>query len=215
MTELKELLVEQLQDLLNAENQIVGALPKMAEAAHCPKLKEAFEKHLIQTEGHVERLKMSLEQLGESTDSKPCKGMQGIIAEGEETIDDQDEQDEFGSDLALIAAGQKVEHYEISGYGSARCLAKQIGEREVAKLLTYTLGEEEAADNILGELAKPLLQQAGSQQFGDGTRTPWGEPGETGANAASKFNANTSQAHNKAQAATVGGSPIQKGRKKA
>jgi Mn-containing catalase len=215
MTELKELLVEQLQDLLNAENQIVGALPKMVEAAHCSKLKAAFEKHLIQTEGHVERLKMSLEQLGEPSDSKPCKGMQGLLAEGAETIEDSDEQDEFSSDLALIAAAQKVEHYEISGYGSARCLAKQIGEREVAKLLSHTLGEEEAADNILSDLAKPLLQKASSEQFGNGTKTPWGEPGETGANEGSKFNANTSQTQGKARAAVVGGSSIQKGKKRA
>jgi Mn-containing catalase len=215
MTELKELLVEQLQDLLNAETQIVGALPKMVEAAHCSKLKEALAKHLTQTESHVERLKMSLEQLGESADSKTCKGMQGIIEEGKETIEDSDEHDEFGSDLALIAAAQKVEHYEISGYGSARCLAKQIGEREVAKLLTYTLGEEEAADHILNELAKPLLQQASSEQFGNGTKTPWGEPGETGANEGMKFNANTSQTQSKARAATVGGSSILKAKKRA
>ena len=127
MPELKELLVEQLQDLLNAENQLVGALPKMAEAANASKLKEAFQKHLTQTEGHVQRLKNALELLGEDAGSKPCKGMKGLIEEGQEVIDEGEDKDELGADLALIAAAQKVEHYEISGYGTARCLARQIG----------------------------------------------------------------------------------------
>jgi Mn-containing catalase len=179
MSELKELLVEELQDLLSAENQIVGALPKMIEAAHCTKLKEAFEKHLTQTEGQVERLNQSLELLGESPEPKPCKAMKGLIEEGQETIDDGADMDELIADLALIAAAQKVEHYEISGYGTARCLAKQLGERQVAKLLSHTLGEEEAADFILTEVTKPLLQQAMSVEVGNGTKTPWGEPGDT------------------------------------
>jgi Mn-containing catalase len=181
MTQLKELLVSELQDLLHAENQIVGALPKMVEAAHCDKLKGAFEKHLTQTEGQVERLKMALELLGEPADSKPCKGMQGILQEGEETIEEGAEQDELAADLALIAAAQKVEHYEISGYGTARCLAKQISEPKVARLLSYTLGEEEAADFLLSEIGKPLLQQATSVEVGNGTKTPWGEPGNVNA----------------------------------
>ena len=87
--------------------------------------------------------------------------------------------EELTADLALIAAAQKVEHYEISGYGTARCLARQLGERQVAKLLSHTLGEEEAADFILTEVTKPLLQQAMSVEVGNGTKTPWGEPGET------------------------------------
>jgi Mn-containing catalase len=160
MEELKELLVEQLQDLLNAENQIVGALPKMVEAAHAPKLKEAFEKHLTQTELHVERLRNALELLGEKGDSKPCKGMKGLLEEGEETIEEGEHKEELEADLALIAAAQKVEHYEISGYGTARCFARQIGELEIAKLLSHTLGEEESADFLLSEISKPLLQEA-------------------------------------------------------
>lgn len=160
MEELKSLLVEQLQDLLNAENQIVGALPKMAEAAHAPKLREAFEKHLEQTRNHVERLGRALEHLGEETDSKPCRGMQGLLEEGEETIGEGENRNELAADLALVAAAQKVEHYEISGYGTARSLARQLGEREVAKLLSHTLGEEESADFLLSEISKPLLQEA-------------------------------------------------------
>jgi Mn-containing catalase len=193
MSELKELLVEGLQDLLNAENQLVAALPKMVAAAKNPMLKQAFDKHLTQTESHVERLKMSLELLGSDGDSKPCKGMKGLIEEGQEVIEDGKEMDELTADLGLIAAAQKVEHYEISGYGTARCLAKHLGERKVATLLSHTLGEEEAADFLLTDLSQPLVQQALSVGIGNRTKTPWGEPGET-------------RSDNKARTAAAGGS---------
>ena len=160
MDQLKDLLIDNLQDLLHAEMQLVQALPKMAEAAYHPKLKEAFEKHLAQTAGHVERLKSAFEHLGEKAQPKPCKGMQGLIAEGEEIISENENKEELAADLALIGAAQKVEHYEISGYGTARCLARQIGEREVATLLSHTLGEEESSDYLLTELSKPILQDA-------------------------------------------------------
>jgi len=160
MEMLREVLVENLQDLLHAEMQLVQALPKMVEAANHPKLKEAFEKHLDQTEGHVERLKRAFEALGEKAEPKPCKGMQGLIEEGKEVISENEEKEELAADLALIAAAQKVEHYEISGYGTARCLARQIGERDVATLLSRTLGEEESADYLLTEISKPILQDA-------------------------------------------------------
>ena len=200
MSELKVLLVEELQDLLNAETQIMGALPKMVGAAHNSKLKEALEKHLVQTKGHVERLKSALQLLGESAESKPCKGMKGLLEEGEETIHDGEEQDELTADLALIASAQKVEHYEISGYGTARCLARQLGEREVAMLLSHTLGEEESADFLLTELTKPLLQEATSVEVGNGTKTPWGEPGDAG-----RAKENPVMGQSKAHAASVGG----------
>jgi ferritin-like metal-binding protein YciE len=179
MSEMKSLLVDDLQDLLNAENQIVGALPKMVAAAHDAKLKEAFQKHLAQTQGQVERLKSALSLLGADADSKPCKGMKGLLEEGEEIIEDSQDQGELAADLALIGAAQKVEHYEISGYGTAKCLARQLGEYEVAVLLSQTLGEEESADFVLTAITKPLLQQMTSVEFGNGTKTPWGEPGET------------------------------------
>ena len=179
MTPLKELLVDELQDLLSAENQIAGALPKMVEAANNSKLKESFQKHLDQTQNHVIRLKNALQLLGEDTKSQPCKGMKGILDEGQELIDDNDDIDELTADLALIGAAQKVEHYEITSYGTARCLAKKIGEREVALLLSHTLGEEEASDFLLTALAESLLQQALSEQIGNGTKAPWGEPGPT------------------------------------
>lgn len=168
---LKGLLVDELRDLLHAEGQLVQALPKMAEAAHHPKLKEAFQKHLKQTAGHVERLKHAFELLGEEAQPKPCKAMVGLIEEGKETIKEGEDQPEIIADLGLIAAAQRVEHYEISGYGTARCLARQIGERDVATLLAHTLGEEESSDYLLTELTKPLMQQASSGEPAENGRT--------------------------------------------
>ena len=160
MSQVKELLVEELQDLLHAESQLLAALPKMAQAAHHPKLREAFEKHLVQTENQVERLKAAFELLGEEAEPKPCRGMMGLIEEGQETIKEGADKEEVAADLALICAAQKVEHYEISGYGTAKALARQIGAVEVATLLSHTLGEEESSDHLLTVIAKPLLQQA-------------------------------------------------------
>ena len=160
MAQLKELLIEQLEGLLDAETQLTRALPKMAEAANNEKLKEALEHHLHQTQGHVERLRKVLQNLGESAEAKPCRAMTGLIEEGQEIIDEGSEKEPLAADLALIAAAQKVEHYEISGYGTARSLARQIGEMECARMLTHTLGEEESADFLLTSIADPLLQQA-------------------------------------------------------
>ncbi len=160
MPQVKELLVEELQDLLHAETQLVAALPKMARAAYHPKLKEAFEKHLAQTQDHVERLKKAFELLGEQAKPKPCKAMMGLVEEGQEQIEQGKEKEELAADLALITAAQKVEHYEIAGYGTVRSLARLLGERDVATLLTHTLGEEESTDHLLNEIAKPLVQQA-------------------------------------------------------
>jgi Mn-containing catalase len=165
MPQVKELLVEELQDLLHAEGQLLNALPKMAKAAHNPKLKEAFEKHLVQTEVHVDRLNKAFELLGEEAQPKPCRAMLGLIEEGQETIEESGEKEELAADLALITAAQKVEHYEISGYGTVRSLARQVGEYEVASLLAHTLGEEEATDFLLTEIAKPLLQQATAEDL--------------------------------------------------
>jgi Mn-containing catalase len=165
MPELQELLIEELQDLLHAENQLVAALPKMASAAKAPKLREAFEKHLLQTQLQVERLNQAFELLGSEAESKPCRAMMGLIEEGQEKIDESSEKEELTADLALIAAAQKVEHYEIAAYGNARTLAMQIDQREVARLLGQTLGEEESADYLLTEITKPLIQQARMQEL--------------------------------------------------
>jgi Mn-containing catalase len=138
----------------------------MAEAANHPKLKEAFEKHLAQTEGHVERLRKVFEMLGEQAEPKPCKAMMGLIEEGEETIREGTEKEPTTADLALIAAAQRVEHYEISAYGTARGLARQLGEVQSARLLSHTLGEEESADFLLTAISDPLIQEAALEEMG-------------------------------------------------
>jgi len=160
MAHLKKLLIDQLRDLLNAENQLTKALPKMAEAAHHPVLKEGFQKHLTQTEGHVERLRNVFAALGENPEPKQCKAMTGLIEEGEETIEEGRQMPELAADLALIAAAQRVEHYEIAAYGTARTLARQIREMECSRLLSQTLGEEETTDYLLTTIADPLMQRA-------------------------------------------------------
>ncbi len=165
MSQLRELLIEEMQDILHAETQLTKALPKMAQAARNPKLKEAFQKHLTQTEGHVERLKQAFEALGEKAHSTPCKAMEGLVAEGAERIEEGKDKPDVMADLALIAAAQKVEHYEISGYGTLRTLAQQAGELEVFTLFTRTMGEEEAADFLLSEVAKPIIQAGTSEIY--------------------------------------------------
>jgi Mn-containing catalase len=161
MALLQEVLVDQLQDLLSAENQLLKALPKMAKAARNPKMKQAFEKHTEETQRQVERLKQVFELLGERAKAKPCKAMQGLVEEGQETIAEGKEKEELASDLALAVAAQKVEHYEIAGYGSVRTIAEQMGNQKVAKLLAQTLAEEEKTDQLLTKLYAPLLKEAG------------------------------------------------------
>jgi len=175
MPQLKELLVEQLQDLLHAEDQLTGALPKMAQAAHHPNLKEAFEKHLVQTEGHVERLRKVFEMLGEKAEPKPCKAMMGLIEEGKETIEKGVGKESIAADLALIAAAQRVEHYEIACYGAVRSLARQLGEIDAARLLSHTLGEEQSSDFLLTAISDPLIQQASIEDAGNHVNLQNGE----------------------------------------
>lgn len=163
MPALRELLVEEMQDLLHAEGQLVKALPKMARAANEPKLKQAFENHLEETKGHVERLKQAFELLGEKPKAKVCKAMQGLVQEGSEKITEGKQKEDAVADLSLVAAAQKVEHYEISGYGTLRTVAEQLGENRVAKLLSQTLSEEEKADKLLTQLSPPLLEQANEE----------------------------------------------------
>ncbi|MBX9602679.1 MAG: ferritin-like domain-containing protein [Bryobacteraceae bacterium] len=165
MTQLRELIIDEMRDILHAEGQLLNALPKMAQAANHPKLREAFEKHLTQTQMQIERLKEALEMLGGETQPKECPGMMGLIEEGQEAIKEGKEKDPIASDLGLIAAAQKVEHYEISAYGTIRSMARLIGEREVATLMSHTLGEEESADHLLTEIAKPILQEAAMEEF--------------------------------------------------
>jgi Mn-containing catalase len=175
MSQIKELLTKEMQDLLDAETQLTEALPRMVEAARHPKLKEAFEKHLAQTQGQVERLRAAFQMLGEEPETETCKAMQGLIEEGEKTIEEGAEKDSLAADLALIAAAQKVEHYEIASYGAARALARQMGHRDCARLLTQTLGEEESADFLLTAIADPLLQQLTLEDMGAGVNLDKGE----------------------------------------
>jgi len=154
---LQELLVEQLSDLLHAEGQLVKALPRMATASQSDVLRRAFEKHLAETEEHVTRVKEAFSLLGAPAKAQPCKGMAGLLEEGNEIIQEGQDQNDAFADLALIAAAQKVEHYEISGYGTARTLAEQIGRPDVAMLLSRTLAEEEVADNLLTQIAREFM----------------------------------------------------------
>jgi Mn-containing catalase len=165
MPALKELLVEEMQDLLHAENQLTKALPRMAKAAHDPTLKEGFLRHLEETKGQVERLKEAFEELGAKAKTRPCKAMMGLVEEGQEKIAEGKEKEEAAADLSLIAAAQKIEHYEISGYGTLRTIAEQIGEKKVAKLLAQTLAEEEKTDKLLTQASQPLIAHA--QQEGE------------------------------------------------
>ena len=152
LTSLKELYVEELKDLYSAENQLLKALPLMSEAATEPKLKAAFTQHLQQTQTHVERLTTIFESLGESPRGKVCKAMKGLVAEGEEVI--EEDGNPAVKDAALIAAGQRVEHYEMAGYGSAKTFAALLGDKDAVSLLQQTLDEEGAADEKLSALAQ-------------------------------------------------------------
>ena len=157
---LEELLVEDLRDLLHAEGQLVKALPKMANAAKSPVLRQAFEVHLEETRGHVERLKEIFGLLNVDAKAKPCKGMAGLIEEGQEVMEEGEEKDVRAADLALIAAAQKVEHYEMSGYGTARSTAGQMSRPDVAVLLSKTLAEEQNSDSLLTQIARELMSES-------------------------------------------------------
>jgi len=156
---IQELLVDELRDLLHAEGQLVKALAKMAKAVNSDLLRLAFEKHLEETRGQVERLKEVFALLEVTATPKPCKGMAGLLEEGNEVITEGEERDDIAADLATIAAAQKVEHYEISGYGTSRSLAGQMGRPDIAQLLAKSLSEEESADNLLTQIARELMGQ--------------------------------------------------------
>lgn len=155
-----DLLIDDLRDLLHAEGQLVKALPRLVKAASSEALQVALETHLEQTNGHVARLKAIFEALETPARAKPCKGMAGLLEEGDEVIREGKKKDPVAADLALIAAAQKVEHYEISGYGTARALAEQAGLPGVADLLSDILAEEEISDNLLTQIARELMSQA-------------------------------------------------------
>ena len=155
---LRKLYIEELKDLYSAEKQILQALPRMAQKASNPQLKAGFEEHLRQTEQQVQRLEQIFETLGKSPRGKKCKGMEGLLEEGKEVM--QEDMDEETRDAALIAAAQRVEHYEIAGYGTVRTYAQLLGEREAVRLLQQTLDEEGQTDKKLTQLAESINVEA-------------------------------------------------------
>jgi ferritin-like metal-binding protein YciE len=152
---LQKLYTGELRDLYNAENQLLKALPKMAKAASSDDLKDAFEKHLEQTKGHVGRLEQIFKALGEKPKGKTCRAMKGLIEEGSEIL--QEDGEESILDAGIIVAAQKVEHYEIASYGSVRTFAHLLGQNKAAELLQATLDEESETDELLTRLAESIV----------------------------------------------------------
>jgi ferritin-like metal-binding protein YciE len=150
-----DLFLEQVEDLYDAEKRLVKALPKMAEASTSQSLRQAFESHLMETEGHVTRLENVFRTLGQDPKSHTCDAMKGLISEGEDIISDIDQSSL--RDAGLIASANRVEHYEIAGYGSARTFAQTLGLTQAAALLEQTLQEEKAADHKLTQLAENMV----------------------------------------------------------
>ena len=168
---LEELLIDQMQDLYDAEKQLVKALPKMAKAATSEELQQAIRDHLEETTNQVVRLEQAFEHLEKQPKAKPCKAMRGLIEEGSEVIEEG--APEPFTDLGLIAAAQRVEHYEISAYGTAKAMAEQLGQDEIVALLEETEEEEKTADSKLSDIAENLYQEAknaGSTEEGNHER---------------------------------------------
>jgi ferritin-like metal-binding protein YciE len=180
---LRDLYIHELKDLYSAEKQLVKALPKAAKAAKHPELRAGIEEHLEQTIEHVNRLEMLLEGLGESTRAPKCKGMEGLIAESEHFLGEEPGEDVI--DAGIIAGAQKIEHYEIAGYGCVRSYAELLGEDEAVAILQTTLDEEAATDRKLTELGMSLVNIDARQAGDGGSRTrrggsAAGEPGNGG-----------------------------------
>jgi len=155
LNSLQDLFIHDLKDLYNAEVQLTKALPKMAKAATEPALKQAFQTHLAETEEQIERLEQIFEELDESPKGKKCKAMEGLIEEGKELMEEDAEPEVL--DAGLIGAAQKVEHYEIAGYGTVRTYAEMLGNDQAARLLQQTLDEEGMTDKKLNALAMQCI----------------------------------------------------------
>jgi ferritin-like metal-binding protein YciE len=163
MNNLHDVFVETIKDLYHAEKQLVKALPRMANAATSDELRAAIEEHLEVTEGQVERLEEVFGELDMSPKAKVCYGMQGIVEEGKEVLEEQKNGNPAAIDAAIIAAAQKVEHYEIASYGSARAFAETLGLNRIAELLQETLDEEEETDEKLNDLAESSINEAAAE----------------------------------------------------
>jgi ferritin-like metal-binding protein YciE len=170
MNTLRETFLQELADIYDAEKQLVKALPKMAKAAQNDQLKQGFEEHLQQTQEHVQRLEQVFEHFGQKAKSKKCQAMIGLLAEGQELIKDD------AGDAALIAAAQKVEHYEIASYGSLKSWAEVLGEGDATELLEETLEEEKTTDDKLTEIAESVVNQQQSEGGGEGEEGEEEEP---------------------------------------
>src|SRR5580765_6380724 len=155
---LRELYVAELKDLYNAETQLVKALPKMAKASSHAELRQGFEEHLRQTSEHVSRLEQIFDMLGEKPTGKKCLGMEGLVKEGAETL--KEDYEDALMDAAIIGAAQRVEHYEIAGYGTVRAFAELLGENEHVSLIEQTLEEEKQTDEKLSQLADQINSEA-------------------------------------------------------
>jgi len=159
-----DLFLEQIEDLYDAEHQLTKALPKMAEAAHSAQLKQAFQSHLTETEGQIQRLEQIFREVNHDPKRETCAAMKGLISEGEEMIKAKGDPDI--KDAALIAAAQRVEHYEMAGYGTARAFAKRLGLTQAATLLEQTLQEEKGADEKLNNIAESSVNQKATAAAG-------------------------------------------------
>jgi len=166
---LQDLFVGELRDIYHAEKQLVKALPKMARSATHPELKEAFTAHLEETRGQVERLDQVFEKLDLAKRAKKCEAMEGLLEEARETMEEIE--DDSVLDVGMIINAQKVEHYEIAGYGSLAAIAKQLGHADIAKLLTETLQEEKAADVKLGKIALSVVNSDAAKAARSGAAT--------------------------------------------
>lgn len=180
---MNDLFLDEIRDLYDAEKQLTKALPKMAKAASSEELQAAIEDHLQQTQGHVDRLEEIFEALGEKGTGKKCAAMSGLIKEGEEIVSEFDE----GAlrDAGIIAAAQKVEHYEISGYGSARTHAQMLGHTEAVSRLEETLKEEKEADSKLNEIAEQMVNEE-AMSAGGGNSSPGNGSSKTRSKSAPK-----------------------------
>jgi ferritin-like metal-binding protein YciE len=152
MSDLQDLYLDELRDALHAENQLIKALPKMAKKASSPELQQAFMTHLEETRGHVERLNQIFENMGQKPKTKKCAGMEGILEEGKEFMEEAESEELM--DAGLIASAQRAEHYEMAAYGTLRTYAKLLGDDKAARLLQQTLDEEGKTDKLLTKLAE-------------------------------------------------------------
>lgn len=166
MEALQKLLQDELEDIYDAEHQLVKALPKMIERSSSPELQRALKEHLTVTQNQVKRLEQVFEALGEKAKRKPCKGMAGIVSEGSEML--EEDLEESTKDAAIISAAQKVEHYEIASYGTVRTLAQTLGNNEVAELLEETLDEEKEADQLLTQIAESSINSEAASEEDEG-----------------------------------------------